>query len=135
MRCTIPSVNCTLRIARALNDPYGSNELNFPLADRYSAGVLDMTAMLVPIRTGTGRGVSIQISKKLSKKISPHNWISKNCCDLNLLKNLCICTFFLFPDPGLYLLVVLTSCDHASKLNDHASFMQVKNKIAYHSIN
>ena len=43
MRCTIPSVNCTLRIARALNDPYGSNELNFPLADRYSAGVLDMT--------------------------------------------------------------------------------------------
>ena len=43
MRCTIPSVNCTLRTARALNDPYGSNELNFPLADRYSAGVLDMT--------------------------------------------------------------------------------------------
>ena len=43
MRCTIPSVNSTLRIARALNDPYGSNELNLSLADRYSAGVLDMT--------------------------------------------------------------------------------------------
>ena len=44
MRCNIPSVNCALRIARALNDPYGSNELNLPLADRYNAGVLDMTA-------------------------------------------------------------------------------------------
>ena len=43
MRCNIPSVNCALRIARALNDPYGSNELNLPLADRYNAGVLDMT--------------------------------------------------------------------------------------------
>ena len=32
----------TLRTARALNDPYESNELNLPLADRYSAGVLDM---------------------------------------------------------------------------------------------
>ena len=64
MRCTVPSVNSTLRTgpqgpltirtdrtnwnstlrtARALNDPYGSNELSLPLADRYSAGVLDMT--------------------------------------------------------------------------------------------
>ena len=34
--------NSTLRTVRALNDPYGSNELNLPLADRYSAGVLDM---------------------------------------------------------------------------------------------
>ena len=50
MRCTIPSVNCTLRTARALNDPYGSNELNFPLADRYSAGVLDMTARVRSLR-------------------------------------------------------------------------------------
>ena len=39
----IPSVNSALRIARALNDPYGSDELNLPLADRYNAGVLDMT--------------------------------------------------------------------------------------------
>ena len=36
------SVNSTLRTARALNDPYESNELNLPLVDRYSAGVLDM---------------------------------------------------------------------------------------------
>ena len=34
--------NSTLRTARS-NDPYESNELlNLPLADRYSAGVLDM---------------------------------------------------------------------------------------------
>ena len=38
--------NSTLRTARALNDPYESNELNLPLADRYSAGVLDMSAMI-----------------------------------------------------------------------------------------
>ena len=36
--------NSTLRTARVLNDPYESNELNLPLADRYSAGVLDMSA-------------------------------------------------------------------------------------------
>ena len=47
MRCNIPSVNCALRIARALNDQYGSNELNLPLADRYNAGVLDMTASVL----------------------------------------------------------------------------------------
>ena len=35
--------NSTLRTARALNDPYESNELNLPLADCYSAGVLDMS--------------------------------------------------------------------------------------------
>ena len=35
--------NPILRTARALNDPYGSNKLNLPLADRYSVGVLDMT--------------------------------------------------------------------------------------------
>ena len=45
MRCNARSVNSTLRAARALNDPYGSNELNLPLADRYSAGVLDMGAL------------------------------------------------------------------------------------------
>ena len=42
MRWNIRSVNSTLRTARALNDQYESNELNLPLADRYSAGVFDM---------------------------------------------------------------------------------------------
>ena len=41
MRCNIPSVNSTLRSVSPLNDPYGSNELNKPLTDRYNAGVLD----------------------------------------------------------------------------------------------
>ena len=42
MRCNIPSVNSKgLRSVRPLNDPYGSNELNKPLTDRYNAGVLD----------------------------------------------------------------------------------------------
>ena len=36
------SVNSTLQTARALHDLHESNELNLPLADRYSAGVLDM---------------------------------------------------------------------------------------------
>ena len=63
MRCNIRSVNSTLQTARALNDlyqsdklnstprsarvlndPYKLNELNLPLTDRYSAGVLDMSA-------------------------------------------------------------------------------------------
>ena len=39
--------NSTLWTARALNDPYESNELNFPLADRYSVGVLDMCTFWV----------------------------------------------------------------------------------------
>ena len=42
MRCNIRPVNSTLRTVRALNDPEESNELNLPLADRYSAGVLDV---------------------------------------------------------------------------------------------
>ena len=42
MRCNIRSVNSTLRAAGALNDTYESNELNLPLADRYSAGILDI---------------------------------------------------------------------------------------------
>ena len=33
MRCTIPFVNSTLRIARALNDPYGSDELKLYSTD------------------------------------------------------------------------------------------------------
>ena len=41
MRCNIQSVKSTLRSVRPLNDPYGSNELNKPLTDRYNAGVLD----------------------------------------------------------------------------------------------
>ena len=41
MRCNIQSVKSSLRSVRSLNDPYGSNELNKPLTDRYNAGVLD----------------------------------------------------------------------------------------------
>ena len=41
MRCNIRSVKSTLRSVGPLNDPYGSNELNKPLTDRYNAGVLD----------------------------------------------------------------------------------------------
>ena len=41
MRCNIPFVSCILQIVRALNDPYGWNELNMFLTDRYNAGVLD----------------------------------------------------------------------------------------------
>ena len=37
------SVNSTLPTARTLNDPYESNELNLPLADRYSADVFDIS--------------------------------------------------------------------------------------------
>ena len=35
-------LNSPLQTARALNNPYESNKLNLPLADCYSAGVLDM---------------------------------------------------------------------------------------------
>ena len=45
IRCNIPSVrklSLLYKPVRALNDPYESNELNLPLADRYSVGVLDM---------------------------------------------------------------------------------------------
>ena len=41
MRCNIRYVKSTLRSVGPLNDPYGSNELNKPLTDRYNAGVLD----------------------------------------------------------------------------------------------
>ena len=51
---------------------------------------------------GHQRGVSIQISISLGKKISPHILHTKNCCDLNLGESLCIFTFFLFSDSGLY---------------------------------
>ena len=47
MRCNKRSVNSTRRGVRAFNDPYGSNELNMSLTDRYSAGVLDMTAYML----------------------------------------------------------------------------------------
>ena len=40
MRCNIPSVSCILQTVRALNDPYGWNEL-IVLTDHYNAGVLD----------------------------------------------------------------------------------------------
>ena len=44
---------------------------------------------------------------KFGYNISPHISLKKNCCDLNVLnlgKSLCIFTYFLFPDSGLYLL-------------------------------
>ena len=34
MRCTIPSVNSTVRLARALNDPYGSDGLKLYSTNR-----------------------------------------------------------------------------------------------------
>ena len=50
MRCNIRSVNSTLRTARAPNDPYETNERNLRIADRYCAGVLDMSVQY-PLRT------------------------------------------------------------------------------------
>ena len=41
---------------------------------------------------------------KFGEKISPYILLRKNCCDLNLGESLCIFTFFLFSDSGLYLL-------------------------------
>ena len=41
---------------------------------------------------------------KFGYKVSPHILHKKNCCDLNLGENLCIFTFSLFSDSGLYLL-------------------------------
>ena len=52
---------------------------------------------------GHQHGVSIQISRKLGK-VSPDIFRKKNCCDLNLGESLCIFTFSLFSDSGLYLL-------------------------------
>ena len=49
MRCNIQSVKSTLRSVRPLNDPYGSNELNKPLTDRYNAGVLDNPQFFVTL--------------------------------------------------------------------------------------
>ena len=41
---------------------------------------------------------------KFGKNVSPHIFLKKNCCDLNLGESLYISTFFLFPDSGLNLL-------------------------------
>ena len=51
---------------------------------------------------GHQHGVSIQISINLGK-YSPHISLEKHCCDLNLGKNLCIFTFFRFPNSELNL--------------------------------
>ena len=40
---------------------------------------------------------------KFGQKVSPHIFHKKNCCDLNFGENVCIVTFFLFSDSGLYL--------------------------------
>ena len=71
------------------------------------------------------QGLSIQISINLSKLFSPHNQLKKNCCDLNLGENLCKFTFSQILD-----FIYRWFSRHASKLNYHASFTQVKNKIA-----
>ena len=39
---------------------------------------------------------------KLGQIIYPHILHKKNCCDLNLGESLCIFTFLLFSDSGLY---------------------------------
>ena len=49
-------------------------------------------------------GVSMQISINLDKTFSPHIVHKKTCCDLNPGVRVCIVTFFLFSDSGLYLL-------------------------------
>ena len=41
---------------------------------------------------------------KFGENVSPHIRHKKICRDLNLGENLCISTFFLFPDSGLLLL-------------------------------
>ena len=51
---------------------------------------------------GHQHGVSIQISINLGKNVFPHILRKKNCCDLNIGDSVCIGTFFLFPDSGLY---------------------------------
>ena len=58
MKCNIPSVNSTVQSVRPLNDPYGSNELNKPLMDRYNAGVLDNPTFFM--------------ERKCSRKVSDH---------------------------------------------------------------
>ena len=52
---------------------------------------------------GLHRGVSIQISTNLGKTFLDV-LLKTNCIDLNLGESLCIFTFFLFPDSGLYIL-------------------------------
>ena len=44
---------------------------------------------------------------RFGEKISSHISHKKNCCDQNFDENLCIFTFFHFPDSGLYLLTGL----------------------------
>ena len=53
---------------------------------------------------GHQHGVSMQISINLGKTFFPHILDKKNCCDQNFGESLCIFTFFLFSDSGLYLL-------------------------------
>ena len=47
--------------------------------------------------------VSMQISRNLGKKVSPHILHEKNCCNPNLGESLCIFTLLLFSYSGLYL--------------------------------
>ena len=52
---------------------------------------------------GHQHGVAIQISINLGKKFFRISFISKSCCDLKLDESVCIFTFFLFSESGLYL--------------------------------
>ena len=49
-------------------------------------------------------GISIQISINLGKNFFRISSIKKIGCDLNFGEGICIVTFFLFSDSGLYLL-------------------------------
>ena len=59
--------------------------------------------MLVPFWMGTNMASPYK-SLYIWGKVSPHILQKENCCDLNLGESLCIATFFLFSDSGLYLL-------------------------------
>ena len=59
--------------------------------------------MLVLIRIGTNMAFHTNLYK-FSLKVSPHILHTKHYCDLKLGESLCIFTFFLFSESGLYLL-------------------------------
>ena len=59
--------------------------------------------MLVPIWMGSSMAFPYK-SLEIWEKVSPHIFRKKNCCDLNLGESLCMFTFSLFSDSGLYLL-------------------------------
>ena len=85
-------MNCTLRTARprALNNPYGSNELNMLLTDRCNVGVLDNPPSLSSIKnlfreqpTYSNTSIFMLLSMQI-------NTIKVKCAVLSLIQlNLC----------------------------------------------